>query len=136
MDEKGTPLGTLAAYTVNFDLSRVPGHVVRAAEFCVLDTLGSALGASHDPELSELCRTVRKLGSGNGYQASVWGYDGTLNLNEALLLNGMMAHALELDDVHTASKSHIGAVVVPAAWACAEALERDGKAFLEAVLMG
>ena len=31
MDEKGTPLGILAAYTVNFDLSRVPGHVVRAA---------------------------------------------------------------------------------------------------------
>lgn len=136
MDKKGTALGTLAAYAANLDLSQVPGRVIRAAEFCVLDTVGSALGAARDPEIAGLCREIRKLGSGNGYQASVWGYDGTLNLNEALLLNGMMAHALELDDVHTASKSHIGAVVMPAAWSCAEALGRDGKAFLEAVVAG
>ena len=43
---------------------------------------------------------------------------------------------LELDDVHTASKSHPGAVVVTTAWTMADALGADGKTFLEAVIAG
>ena len=59
MDKKGTALGTLAAYAANLDLSQVPGRVIRAAEFCVLDTVGSALGAARDPEFAGLCREIR-----------------------------------------------------------------------------
>ena len=47
-----------------------------------------------------------------------------------------MSHELELDDVHTASKSHVGAVVVPTAWCTADALSADGRSLLEAVIVG
>ncbi len=48
----------------------------------------------------------------------------------------MMGHTLELDDVHTDSKTHIGTVVVPAAWAMAEYLNKTGEEFLLAVICG
>ena len=59
-----------------------------------------------------------------------------MDIFSATLLNGMLAHALELDDVHTGSKSHVGAVVIPAAWTMADALGLPGNAFLEAVIVG
>lgn len=48
----------------------------------------------------------------------------------------MMGHVLELDDVHTESKAHIGTVVIPAAWALAERCGCTGKELLEAVICG
>lgn len=49
-------------------------------------------------------------------------------------MNAMMGHTLELDDVHTDSKTHIGTVVVPAAWSMAEYLGKTGDEFLLAVI--
>ncbi len=48
----------------------------------------------------------------------------------------MMGHTLELDDVHTNSKTHIGTVVVPAAWSMAQHLGSTGEELLVAVLCG
>lgn len=48
----------------------------------------------------------------------------------------MMGHTLELDDVHTDSKTHIGTVVIPAAWSMARYLGKTGKELLEAVVCG
>lgn len=66
----------------------------------------------------------------------MWGQGFSLDVFQALLLNGMMGHALELDDVHTGSKSHVGAVVVETAWTLAEALGESGGRLLEAVITG
>ncbi len=49
---------------------------------------------------------------------------------------GGMAHILELDDLHRASVTHPGCVVVPAAWAIADAMNLTGRTFLAAVLAG
>lgn len=54
----------------------------------------------------------------------------------AAMLNAMLAHTLELDDVHTASKTHGSASLIPAAWSCAEYLGKSGKEFLLAVICG
>ena len=43
---------------------------------------------------------------------------------------------IEMDDLHRSSVTHPGAVVIPAAWAVAEADDLRGRAFLEAVLRG
>jgi 2-methylcitrate dehydratase PrpD len=52
------------------------------------------------------------------------------------MINGIMGHALELDDVHAPSKSHVGAVVVETAWTLTDAIGATGKEFLEAVIVG
>lgn len=48
----------------------------------------------------------------------------------------MMGHTQEMDDVHTKSKTHIGTVVIPAAWGLAEYLGKCGQDFILAVICG
>ena len=132
-----TELRQLAGFAVNFRLEQAPEEVVRAAKYCVLDSIGSALGAVRYEEIPELCRELRQwCAAPAGRTASVWGQGFSLDVFQALLLNGMMGHALELDDVHTGSKSHVGAVVVETAWTLAEAMGESGRRLLEAVITG
>ena len=49
---------------------------------------------------------------------------------------GGLSHIIEMDDLHRSSVTHPGTVVIPAAWAVAEAENLGGRAFLEAVLKG
>lgn len=130
-------LRTLARFASNFKLEQAPDEVVKAAKFCVLDSIGCALGAARYEEIPEICKEIWNwTKSASDWQASVWGQGFKLDVFQALLLNGIMGHALELDDVHTGSKSHIGTVVVETAWTLAEAERADGKHFLEAVIVG
>lgn len=133
MDE----LRKLARFISGFKLEDAPEDVVAAARFCVLDTVGSALGASLFEEIPSLSDELSFwTTSASPRSAAVWGQRNRMDVFSALLLNGMLSHALELDDVHAESKSHIGAVVVPSAWTMADALGLPGRSFLEAVIVG
>lgn len=131
-------LRTLAEFVQDFDLDMVDENIKRAACFCVLDNLGAALGAAASGEIRSIAEAYAKWCApvSNGRTAAMWGQGRQTDLFSALMVNGLMAHELELDDVHTLSKSHVGAVVVPAAWTVAEAMRADGRAFLEAVILG
>ncbi|WP_318526270.1 MmgE/PrpD family protein [Methanobrevibacter arboriphilus] len=63
---------------------------------------------------------------GNGYS----------NISISGFINGISAHALELDDGHRFAQIHPGSVVFPPAIAISEANNIDGKKFLEAVICG
>ncbi len=114
-------LRTLAEFVRDFDLDMVDENIKRAACFCVLDNLGAALGAAAFGEIRSIAEAYAKwcAPGSNGRTAAMWGQGSQTDLFSALMVNGLMAHELELDDVHTLSKSHVGAVVVPAAglWA-------------------
>lgn len=132
-----TELRQLARFASDFHLEQAPEAVVKAARLCVLDSVGCGLGAARYEEIPGLCKEIWNWAkSGSTWQASVWGQGFKMDVFQALLLNGIMGHALELDDVHTGSKSHIGAVVVETAWTLAEAMRENGKHFLEAVIVG
>ena len=132
-----TQLRQLARFAAGFRLEAAPEEVVKAAKYCVLDSVGAALGAAGSDEIPEVCRAVGQwTASAADRQARVWGQGMKLDVFQALLLNGIMGHALEMDDVHTGSKSHIGAVVVETAWTVAEAMDKGGAEFLEAVIAG
>ena len=132
-----TELRRLARFAAGFTLEQAPEPDRKAAKSCVLDSVGSALGAVHSDEIPSICRELRDwTKSSSKLQAQVWGQGCSLDVFQALLINGMLGHALELDDVHTGSKSHIGAVVVTTAWTIADGLQKNGKDFLEAVVAG
>lgn len=128
----------LAGFVRAFRLEDLSEAELAAARFCVLDNLGAALGAAASPEIRSIGETWRAWGGlgENGKSAAAWGQGYRTSLPNALLVNGMLSHDLELDDVHTGSKSHVGAVVIPAAWTIADAIGADGRAFLEAVVVG
>ena len=133
MDE----LKCLAEYVSSFRLEDAPDSVRKAAIYCVLDTVGSALGAVHSDELPQIVEELsRWVCKDPPLAATVWGRQGKWDVFTAALLNGMAGHTLELDDAHTSSKSHLGTVTIPAAWAVAEALGDNGRGFLEAVILG
>lgn len=131
-------LKQLASFTCDFRLEDADAQTIDKTRYCLLDSIGSAVGASGSEEIRRIADMyMHWSGAGdNGLSSGLWGLGRRANLFTALMVDGLMSHELELDDVHTASKSHVGAVVVPAAWCTADALSADGRSLLEAVIVG
>ena len=132
-------LKDLAEYIVSIKYDKLPTDVIAAAKACCIDTLGSAIGGLHYEEVPQVIEKFLALSGTYGSSdvcASIWGRTDKSSVFNASLLNGILSHALELDDVHTGSKTHIGAVVVPAAWSVAEAIGATGSDLIEAVVAG
>lgn len=65
-----------------------------------------------------------------------WAGARTMDVGRRAFVMGALTHILEVDDLHKTSVVHPGCVVVPAAWAVAEASGARGPRFLKAVLWG
>lgn len=129
-------LEKLAAFTAGFHLADAPETVVEAAKACVLDTLSVSIGAGSNQMYRDIKQVYLEQNLPGKHAATVWGSGEKAPAQIAAFLNAMAGHTLEMDDVHTGSKTHIGTVVVPAAWAVAEAVNAGGKDLLEAVICG
>lgn len=78
--------------------------------------------------------TLERSGSS---ESTLWGWERRSTAEGAALINGMTAHALDLDDTFVAGGMHTGAVIIPAATAAAERLGQVGaRDFLAAVAIG
>lgn len=128
-------LRKLAKFINHLDLDNIPKTVPGAAKLCILDSIGAALGAANNELIKNIANTYYYIG-GESQAVTCWGQNRKAGLLTGIFLNAMMGHLLELDDVHTNSKTHIGTVVVPAAWTLAEYLGCSGKELLEAVICG
>lgn len=129
-------LERLAEFTAGLRYQDLPEEVKQAAYTCVMDLVPVTVGAWNSELLKRIRDTFQETVQGCERGISVWGTGGKMDLSHAVLLNGMAAHTLELDDVHTASKTHIGAVVIPAAWGLAEYLKKPVEDFLLSVVCG
>ena len=124
----------LAEWIAGLRPTDIPAPTRRVLRYAILDTLGCALQGQQMPWTEIVARWVRSGGVGG--PATVWGEPITsLRTTDAALVNGVAAHAFELDDYHQ-TKLHPGAVVVPAALAVAERLNTSGEALLTAVAAG
>ena len=65
-----------------------------------------------------------------------WGESGEMDLKRQALLAGALTHITETDDLHRASVTHPGCVVVPAVLALGEKLGSSNEQMLRAVLHG
>ena len=111
------------------DVPEASRNVLRHA---VLDTLACGLHG-RDQEWS---RYIAEWAAGGSGPATLWGDTGpTLRPELAAFVNGVAAHAFELDDYHP-NKLHAGAVVVPAALALGEKLESSGAELMIAIAAG
>ena len=124
---------TLARFAAELKWEELPDNVRREADLKIADTVAAGIGASNNPQICRVSEAYREL-MGKGDAAPVWKQGFSAPLFTAAFLNGLKAHTLELDDVHTASKAHIGTVVIPAAWSCAAMLGSSGQQLCEAVV--
>ena len=129
-----SPSEVLAGFTAGLDLAEVPDDVVRYARVLMLDLLGAALAGVDTEETRAMLKAAEGFASTTG-PCGIWGTTGTTTAASAALINGVIAHAQELDDFGGAD--HSGAVVIPAVLAVAEAEGvTDGGTVLAAMIGG
>jgi 2-methylcitrate dehydratase PrpD len=124
----------LVAFIADTRFEQLPDELVVRTKRHIIDTLGAGLvGAT-----SEVAKDVAAvlLAEGATPVAALWGRSEKTSPRNAALLNGIAAHALELDD--TGGCDHSGAVVIPAMLAvlplCDHAV--SGEEFITAVVLG
>ena len=130
---KSTLSQRLAGFIAETSGETLPAAVVHKAKRHILDTLGVSLGGATAVE----ARSVRALMSlGSKGEIRAWGTSQSFNARDAAFVNGVAAHALELDDA--GGCDHSGAVVLPAAFAALACTDRavSGREFLTAVVIG
>ena len=124
----------LAEFIEKLSWDDLPEEVKTTVSFRVLDLISAALGAVDDPLVKKVKASYLERNNGTG--GKIWGSEGETDISTAAYINAMLAHTLELDDVHPASKTHGSASLIPAAWSCARYVHASGKEFLTAVVCG
>ena len=126
---------TLAKFSSKLKFEDLPPDTVRMAKQCVLDWMGVAIRGSQEQPAQILQKTILAADKGSG--ASVMG--GTRRCASAMnaaFLNGAASHTLDFDDLHNASLIHIATIVVPPAFAVAEAERKGGRDVIAATVAG
>ncbi|MDR3564996.1 MAG: MmgE/PrpD family protein [Negativicutes bacterium] len=129
-----TVTGKLADFVVNTDFADLPEKVAYKAKECIFDTLGVALAGAKFPDVTGITAELKKVDQQQ--DCVIWGMSEKASLLNATLINGAMSHAIEMDDVHKTSKTHTGAVVVPAALTLGSYRRTTGKQLISAVVAG
>jgi 2-methylcitrate dehydratase PrpD len=106
---------------------------IAAAQRFMLDWLGCAIAGTATAAGSMLIAEGASRGDG---PARALGIGAGRDAETAALVNGGLAHIVEMDDLDRASVVHPACVVIPAALAVAEAQGADGRQFLTAVVAG
>lgn len=111
-----------------------PQATVHKAKLHILDTLGVSLAGSASGE-TRMALDAFGLRNTAG-RAGVWGTSFHIDARSAAFINGISAHAYELDD--SGGCDHSGAVVLPAAIAALTECDAtvSGEAFLRSILLG
>ncbi|WP_144139541.1 MmgE/PrpD family protein [Paraburkholderia sp. BCC1884] len=125
------PTEALARFAAGLKWEMLNASVIERTKDLVLDHLGVALYGTQLPWTMKVRDFV--LSEGGCEQSTIYGSH-RVPARAAALVNGAAAHAIELDDTHDESLSHPGSVILPAAFAMAEALDRRGTDFLTAVV--
>ena len=125
--------GQLAAFVADSPTGALPAEVAHKTIRHVLDTFGAALAGAR--ALETRC-ALDIVASPRGGASPAWGTHHTLSARDAAFVNGIAAHALELDD--SGGCDHSGAVVLPAALAALSCTERpvSGRELLMAIVLG
>lgn len=103
-------------------------------EVCLLDMLACSLTAGDLPWSRQAVSWVRSLRAAP--DATVIGTNVKTAPSEAAFVSAIQANGLIRGDMHTASASHIGVVVLPTALAVAEARHASGRELITAVVAG
>ncbi|MFS2067883.1 MmgE/PrpD family protein [Pseudomonas sp. CT11-2] len=125
-------MARLAQFCVDTRFEDLPVALVEQAKRHILDTFGAALAGAG----SDVAKQARQVFKGEAGSTLVWGAGQRVGAAQAAMLNGIAAHALELDD--TGGCDHSGAVVLPAVMAALSMSTKpvDGRELITAVVIG
>ena len=133
-----TPMSSQAlAYAVATRRFRdLPTESVRAATWCLVDTLAAVYAAVEEFPIRLLRQFWRDDGMRSAGPCRLIGTGERVPGAIAALVHSAMAQSLEMDDFHKRSIVHIGSTVIPPALAAAERHGRSGRDLLTAIAVG
>lgn len=115
-------------------LKDFPNEVIETAKIAILDCLACLMAGSSEPITQILCDQA--IHNGGNPQSSVLTRNFKTSSQEAALINGAMAHALDYDDVTEGIKCHPSVFLVPVALALGEYSNSPGSDILLSYLVG
>lgn len=126
--------GRLARYMVSARTATLPPDTVREAKHRILDTVAAMISGARLLPGEKAIAYARLIGGTP--EATVLTTNVRTTAVNAALVNAMLAHADETDDVDPVTKAHPGSVAVPVALAMAEREGRSGMDVIRAVTLG
>ncbi len=117
----------------NLPESSIPPKILKRTALCFEDTLAVSLSAAALDVGTAAARVASISGDG---PATIWGTGLGVSAGEAAFANGMLAHALDFDDIHAAAIMHSSASIVPTAIALGERVGASGHKMLAAAIVG
>ncbi|HEY1426851.1 MAG TPA: MmgE/PrpD family protein [Caulobacteraceae bacterium] len=114
-------------------LEDMPAAALTVAKHCLLDWLGVALAGRGEPLVRILIDEL--AGADNPAGVSILGHGRRARLDDAVLVNGAMGHALDFDDV-IMPMGHPTVPVAPVVFALAEQRRASGAEALAAFIAG
>lgn len=132
--ERATAAQRIAAFTARLECADLPDEVRDAARAHVLDTLGCGLAAVALGSASAVLTSSAEVATAG--PATALGLPHGLPGEEAAFVNGVLCHALDFDDTHPDSITHVSACVTPAALAAGQVAGADGATVLAAIVAG
>jgi 2-methylcitrate dehydratase PrpD len=108
-------------------------QAIGRAKAAVIDTFACILAARFEPVVQKVFDGLMGDGSGS---CSVVGYGETFSAENAALINGTAAHALDFDDNFLPAVTHASAVLVPALLSLGEDVGASGDQILDAYIVG
>jgi 2-methylcitrate dehydratase PrpD len=129
------PISSVAEHIVKTRFEDLPKDVVEKVKLFILDSLGVALPGSGAPGVPQVSGLMAELGGKP--EATVFVYGHKLTVMDAAMVNSMMVHAMDLDDLHEDSIVHPSCCQVPTAFAIAEQRSpMNGKDLITAIALG
>jgi 2-methylcitrate dehydratase PrpD len=123
----------LADLVSGMRLEAMPAAAVTVAKQCLLDWIGVAMAGRNEPLVRILLEELAPEDVADG--VTVFGHGRRARLDDAVLINGAMGHALDFDDV-IMPMGHPTAPVAPVALALAEKRGASGAEALVAFIAG
>jgi len=124
----------LAEFLVNVKYQDFPSAVVHQAKRCILDYLGATIKGS-ESKAGRIAIALAESLSGP-QESTLIGVGRKVSSPNAALANGMMGHAMQIDDGHRYAQGHPGTTVIPAALAVAEQQNSGGRDLIKATILG
>jgi 2-methylcitrate dehydratase PrpD len=126
---------SLADHVVSTHFEALPREVVEKTKLFALDSLGLAMAGSRAPGVPQVAELMAEL-EGKP-ESTVYYFGHRLTAMDAALMNSMMVHALDFDDIHEEAVVHPSCVQVPVAFAVAEQCRPvHGKDLIAAMALG
>lgn len=123
----------LADFTARSDFAQLPDDVVEESKRIVLDSIGCALGAVHQPK-GRIGIDYGRMTGGSGGDATIIGTPERVSVFGASFANGELINTLDADAV--LPPGHVTPYVLPGALAVGESSGASGKDLITAVAVG